>query len=90
MSSAQLVIGQSLVLPGELKDVQETAAAVFNAKLKSPEPPPPPTPTCQPRSYANMATSKPQVPVHFQCGQYVYVRRGGCIPPLAPIYLGPY
>ena len=39
-SSAQLVFGQPLVLPGELKDVQETKAESFSTQLDSTDPPP--------------------------------------------------
>ena len=86
MSSAQLVFGQPLVLPGELKDVKEAAATDFSTELESKAPPP----TCQPRSYASVAATPLQVPQHLQQAQFVYVRRGGCVPPLVPVYSGPY
>ena len=46
VSSAQLVFGQPLILPGELTDIQEAAAYNFITQLASSELPP----TCQPRS----------------------------------------
>ena len=85
-SSAQLVLGQPLMLPGELKDVTEAAAADFSAQLASADPPP----TCQPRSYADVAATPLQIPKQLQQACYVYVRRGRCSPPLAPVYSGPF
>lgn len=86
VSSAQLVFGQPLVLPGELKDVQEAAATQFSTDLASSEPPP----TCQPRSYASVAATPLQVPQHLQQARFVYIKRGGGVPPLVPVYSGPY
>ena len=85
-SLAQLVLGQPLMLPGELKDVTEAAAADFSAQLASADPPP----TCQPRSYADVAATPLQIPKQLQQAHYVYVRRGGCSPPLVPVYSGPF
>ena len=53
LSSAQLVLGQPLVLPGELKDVGEASAEDFSSQLASVDPPP----TGQPRSYAAVTAS---------------------------------
>ena len=86
ISSAQLVFGQPLVLPGELTDVQESAANDFHVLLSSKTPPP----TCQPRSYVAVAASSPSVPAHLQDASFVYVRRAGYLSPLSPIYSGPY
>ena len=86
LSSAQLVLGQPLVLPGELKDVVESPAELFSNQLASVDPPP----TCQPRSYAAVAASNITISKQLQEATYVYVRRGGTISPLAPVYTGPY
>ena len=86
ISSAQLVLGQPLVLPGELKDVVEVSAEDFSSQLASVGP----SPTCQPRSYAAVAASNISISKQLQEALYVYVRRGGTIPPLAPVYSGPY
>ncbi len=86
ISSAQLVFGQPLTLPGELTDVLEAAADDFITQLTSSEPPP----TCQPRSYAAVAASSPSIPSHLKEDSFVYVRRGGNVPPLVPVYSGPY
>ena len=86
VSSAQLVFGQPLILPGELTDIQEAAADDFITQLASSEPPP----ACQPRSYAAVAASPPSIPTHLKEARFVYVQRGGNVPPLAPVYSGPY
>ena len=85
VSSAQLVFSQPLTLPGELTDVQEAAADSFITRLASNEPPR----TCQPRSYGAVAASPPSIPTHLREAKFVY-RRGGNVPPLVPIYSGPY
>ena len=86
LSSAQLVLGQPLVLPGELKDVVESPAELFSNQLVSVDPPP----TCQPCSYAAVAASNITIPKQLQEATYVYMRRGGTISPLAPVYSGRY
>ena len=86
LSSAQLVLGQPLVLPGELKDVVESPAELFSNQLVSVDPPP----TCQPPSYAAVAAYNITISKQLQEATYVYVRRGGTISPLAPVYSGPY
>ena len=48
LSSSQLVLGQPLVLPGELKDVVESPADLFSKQLVSVDPPP----TCKNSSCA--------------------------------------
>ena len=85
-SSAQLVLGQPLVLPGELKDVTEAAAADFTSQLASADPPP----MCQPCSYADVAATPLHIPKHLQQARFVYVRRSGCAPPLVLVYSGPF
>ena len=86
LSSAQLVLGQPLVLPGELKDVVESPAEFSSNQLVSVDPPP----TCQPRFYAAVAASNITISKQLQEATYVYMRRGGTISPLAPVYTGPY
>ena len=86
ISSAQLVLGKPLVLPGELKDVAESPAVDFSSQLASVDPPP----TCHSHSYAEVAASNITISKQLQEAPYVYVRRGGTIPPLAPVYSGPF
>ena len=64
----------------------EAPADDFSTQLASVDPPP----TCQPRSYAAVAASNTTNSKHLQEAHYVYVRRSGTIPPLAPVYSGPY
>ena len=61
-------------------------AELFSNQLVSVDPPP----TCQPRSYAAVASSNITISKQLQEATYVYVRRGGTISPLAPVYSGPY
>ena len=75
MSSAELVLGTPLLLPGQLQHV--------------PEPPrvhvaPPPT---RPASYAAAANTPPP---HLAKADFVYVRVGGQQRPLAAPYAGPF
>ena len=86
VSFAQLVFGQPLILLGELTDVQEATADDFITQLASSEPPP----TYQPRLYAAVAASPLSISTHLKEARFVYVRRGGNVPPLAPVYSGPY
>jgi hypothetical protein len=103
VSSAELVYGMPLTLPGEVKDVPEASARVFLDKLDSPHPPP----TWVPLSYAqavaspsssssSSSSSSPppsslsSLPETMQRASFVYVRRGGNVPPLSPLYSGPY
>ena len=57
--------------------------ADFLRRLRN-QPPPPPT---RPLSYAAVASTPP---ASLMSARYVYVRRGGLIPPLSPLYVGPY
>ena len=75
VSSAELVQGTPLILPGQLGNV--------------PEPPrvdvaPPPT---RPASYADAANTPP---THLAVAHWVYVRRGGQLRPLQDPYAGPF
>ncbi len=75
VSSAELVLGTPVILPGQLVDVQEPP----HVKMA-----PPPT---QPASYA-AAADTPQA--HLAVADWVYVRRGGQLKPLAEPYAGPF
>jgi hypothetical protein len=84
VSSAEAVFGQPLVLPGELASPPEASPTDFLDRLASSAPPA----TCQPRTYAEAAAQPPRQ--SLQAADMVYVRRGGCNPPLSPAYVGPY
>jgi hypothetical protein len=70
-----MVLGAPLHLPGELLDGPEPPRTCF-------------TPS-QPRtcSYAETVASPPP---HLAQARHVYVRRGGRVPPLSRLYVGPY
>ncbi len=83
VSAAEVVFGAPLVLPGQILDTGEPPPADFIAKLRQSSPPLP----SRPLSYAQMA-AKP--PAALLSAAFVYVRKGGTIPPLSPLYSGPY
>jgi hypothetical protein len=82
VSAAEVVFGVPLVLPGQILDTGEPPLADFIAKLRRSGPPP-----SRPLSYAQMA-AKP--PAALLSAAFVYVPKGGTIPPLLPLYSGPY
>ena len=75
VSSAELVTGTPLVLPGQLLHVPDPPRV---------DVPPPPT---RPLSYAAAANTPP---AHLAQADLVYVRFGGQQKPLAAPYAGPY
>ncbi len=82
VSSAKLVYGTALTLPGQFLASKERPPADYIKQLQSSTPPP-----SKSASYAEAVAS---VPDKLLKGEYVYVRRGGVVPPLAPLYHGPY
>jgi hypothetical protein len=80
--SAELVYGSPPTLPGEFLAAGEKAPEIFTALLQQRAP-------VQPRrlTYAE-AACKP--PAALMAAPFVYVRRGGTIPPLSQPYAGPY
>ena len=83
-SSAELVHGAPLVLPGEFLDVPEPPAESFLEELRK-EPKLP----AGHRTYA-AAASMANLPDALRAASYVYIRRGQVAPPLTPLYQGPY
>ncbi len=79
VSAAEVVFGA----PGQILDTGEPPPADFIAKLRQSGPPPP----SRSLSYAQMA-AKPAAAL--LSAAFVYVRKGGTIPPLSPLYSGPY
>jgi hypothetical protein len=84
VSSAEVVFGQQLVLPGELTPGLEASPLDFRNALASSHPPP----TSQPRTYAEVTAQPPKSVL--QAAEYVYVLRGGVGAPLADPYTGPF
>ena len=83
ISSAELVYGAPLTLPGEFLEVEEQPTSLFLEKLRTA---PSSIPT-RPQSYAEAARSPPKA---LREAAYVYVQRGSVAPPLTPLYQGPY
>ncbi len=69
------MLGVPVQLPGEFMTSLKPARS--NPATVSPRAP----------SYAEVVDSPP---AHLALARLVYVRRGGCVPPLAPVYVGPY
>ncbi len=82
VSAAELVYGAALALPVKFFSTAEPPAAEFLEKLQQVE-----IPATRPLSYAE-AVAKP--PAALLQASHVYVRRSGTLPPLAPLYVGPY
>ena len=82
ISSAELVFGQPLSLPGGFVDAPP--AVVLLEKMRVSKVPPPPT---RPLSYAQVV-SRPAP--GLEEASFVYVHQGGVGPSLAPLYAGPY
>jgi hypothetical protein len=81
ISSAELVYGAPLGLPGELVEAAEPPAAEFLEHMQA-------TPTSIP---TRPLPPQPQrTPEQLLQASWVYVRRGETTPPLTPPYAGPY
>jgi transposase InsO family protein len=81
VSSAELVYGTALSLPAQFVGAQETPPEVAAERVRTAVAPP-----TRP-SYAAVAASPP---ASLLTAEYVYVRRGGVLPPLSPAYSGPF
>jgi hypothetical protein len=75
VSSAEMVLGVPVRLPGEFHTTSEPACDLVEDDLP------------RAASYAEVADTPP---AHLSKARFVYVRRGGCVPPLAPVYSGPF
>jgi transposase InsO family protein len=80
VSSEELVFGAPLTLPGQLLTSPETPVEDVVEALLSTQPL-----ATRPLTYAEAASSL-QV---LQRAEFVYVRKGGTVPPLSPLYQGP-
>ena len=80
-SSAELVFGAPLTLPGQLLSSPETPVQEVVETLRTAQPPP-----TRHISYAEAAAGLQ----HLLQAEYVYIRKGGVVPPLSPLYQGPY
>ncbi len=84
VSSAELVQGSPLVLPGQFLESPEPPPEVFLRRLQAAPHTPSPAP-----SYAE-ATAMANLPEALRTATLVYVKRGQAAPPLTPVYQGPY
>ncbi len=80
------VYGCSMVLPGEL---QVPSPPITDKALAAPSLPPPHD-TRLARQRRHFRGGGKRLPQSLQQAEYVYVRRGYCGKPLAPVYSGPY
>ena len=83
ISSAELVFGAPLTLPGEFVAAPEPPPQSFVDELRLAPPPP----TTRPLTYAQAAAAPA---ASLLQAKFVYIRRGGTVPPLQPLYVGPY
>ena len=81
-SSAELVFGAALTLPGQFLASEERPPEEFTKQIRSSTPL-----LTRPLSYAEAAAA---VPAKLLEAAFVYIRRGGVVPPLSPLYHGPY
>jgi hypothetical protein len=86
MSSAELVYGTPLTLPGEFLGTLEASAQEIADRIRSEVDSFNPLPVNQPL----IADSSASVLEALQVATHVYVLQGGVIPTLAPRYQGPY
>jgi hypothetical protein len=82
ISSAELMFGTPLSLPAEFIRDADPPAEHFLERLRGME-----MPATRPLTYAEVATKSPTALME---ASYVYIRRGGAIPPLASLYADPY
>ncbi len=82
VSAAELVYRAAFALPVEFLSTAEPLAADFLKKLQQVE-----IPATRPLSYAEAVA---ELAAALLQASHVYVRHGGAMPPLAPLYVGPY
>lgn len=83
ISSAELVYGSPLTLPGEFLDNGDEPASFFVEKLRTEQNSLPTRPLAKP----GVETGPPKGLLQ---ADFVYVKRGSVAPPLTPLYQGPY
>ena len=83
VSSAELLYGTPLALPGELLDSREPPAATFLEHLRT-------TPTSLPTRHLSSPEPATVPPKGLSSADFVFVRRGAPGPPLSLLYDGPY
>ena len=84
LSAAEMVFGTTLCLPGEFLSVPEPPPSEFFSQLRhafSSFAPPPPVHAAVPPSREDL---------RLRTCSHVFVRRDGHVPPLSPLYTGPF
>jgi hypothetical protein len=83
ISSTELCFGASLTLPGEFIAVPEPPPQEFVDSLRVAPPPP----STRPQPCGQVAAA---LPASLLQAKFVYIRHGGPVPSLQPLYGGPY
>ena len=83
ISSAELLYGAPLVLPGQLPGVSELPLAFFKESTRA-------APSHIPARSTSASQEPPEIPHQLQGDPYVYARCGGAKLPLTPTYSGPF
>ena len=83
VSSAEMTYGSALSLPSSFLDAREPPDAAFTARLQAA------TAGFSPPA-TNAAAGDSYVSPRLQTAAYAFVRRDGHVPPLQPLYAGPY
>ena len=86
ISSAEMVYGSPLTLPDQFLDAPNPPKQEFiqDIRDKINQKPPPPT------NHHNKLSSTSYIPNDLNKAKFVLVRRDGRVPPLSPLYDGPY
>jgi hypothetical protein len=82
VSSAELLYGAPVAFPAEFIAPEEPPVEFFVEKLRRVQPPP-----TRSLTYALVSAACPPA---LLVAEYVSVRRGGVVPPLSPLYIGPF
>lgn len=85
VSPAEAVFGSQLVVPGQFLDSAEPPPEAFFEALRSST-----SPLASPPSHHVPAAQPTELPPDLLNAEYVLVRRDGHVPPLSPLYDGPF
>ena len=83
ISSAELVYGASILLPGQLQQGPEPPPAAFAATDSGP-------PRWIPTRPLSVSPGPSSLPDNLAAADFVYIRQSGVSKPLTPAYSGPY
>lgn len=83
VSSAEMLYGAPILLPGQIQLGPEPPAATFNQSNRK-------LPFSIPTRRLHPEPAPLNIPAHLLPAEFVYIRRGGASPPLTPAYVGPF